>query len=122
GVTIMRKVEAGTPVRVLVATDGSKWPPGDPVSAARLRTSELRSATALLGLPEHAVTQLDFVDAELDGSDPALVAAIVDAVAAFGPDEVLVPSTLDPHEDHAALGWAAQRATAGTGVRLLAYP
>jgi len=121
-VTIMRKLEAGTPVHVLVASDGSKWPPGDPAAVKAERARELRAATGLLGLAPEAVTALAFVDAELDGSDPALVAALRDAVRAVAPAEVLVTSELDPHDDHAALGSAARRALAGTGVRLLAYP
>jgi LmbE family N-acetylglucosaminyl deacetylase len=120
--TIMRKVDAGTPVRVLVATDGSKSPPGDPAAIAAMRTDELRSACRVLGLSDQDVTQLPFVDAELDGKEDALVAAIADAVARFEPAEVFTTSETDPHDDHATLGAATRRAVAGTGVRLLAYP
>ena len=42
GATIMRKVDAGTPVHLVVATDGSKSPPGDPAAVTALRSAELR--------------------------------------------------------------------------------
>jgi len=122
GATIMRKVDAGTPVHVLVATDGSKAPVGDPVEVAALRARELAAACDVLGVPAGEVTRLDFVDAELDGADEALVVAIAETVAAVRPDEVLVTGDTDPHPDHAALAVGARRALAGTGVRMLVYP
>ena len=122
GVTIMRKVEAGTPVRVLIATDGSKSPPGDPERVAAMRTAELGAACKELGLPSDAVERLPFVDAELERAEEALVSAIADAVARFEPDEVLSTSETDPHEDHAALGRATRIAVSGRSTRLLAYP
>ncbi|MGD0378729.1 MAG: PIG-L deacetylase family protein [Acidimicrobiales bacterium] len=122
GATIMRKVDAGTPVHLVVATDGSKSPVGDPVEVAALRTGELRAACGVLGLSDGDVTRLPFVDAELARSDGTLVAAIAEVVAAWRPAEVLVTGEDDPHEDHAVLGAATRRALAGTGVRMLTYP
>jgi LmbE family N-acetylglucosaminyl deacetylase len=122
GATIMRKVDAGTPVHVLVVTDGSKSPPGDPCEVAALRSSELATARAVLGLAAGDVTELGFPDAELDPADDTLVDAISDVVAAMAPEEVLVTGVDDPHADHAALGLAARRALAGTRIRLLTYP
>ena len=119
--TIMRKLAAGTPVGVVIATDGSKWPPGDPASVARVRTEELRAACRVLGLSGEDVTQLPFVDAELDGRGDALVAALADVVARFRPREVLTTAETDPHDDHAKVGAAVRRALSGTGVRLLTY-
>jgi LmbE family N-acetylglucosaminyl deacetylase len=122
GATIMRKVDAGTAVHVVVATDGSKSPVGDPAAVAAMRAGELAAATAVLGLGPADVTRLPFVDAELDRDDDTLVSAIAEVVAAQRPEEVLVTAETDPHDDHAALGAATRRALAGTGVRLLAYP
>jgi LmbE family N-acetylglucosaminyl deacetylase len=122
GATIMRKVDAGTRVHLVVATDGSKSPPGDPVEVAALRTAELRAACRVLGLSESDVTWLPFVDAELVGKEGDLVEAIADVVAAVRPSEVLVTAESDPHEDHALVARATRRALAGTGVRLLTYP
>jgi LmbE family N-acetylglucosaminyl deacetylase len=122
GVTIMRKVDAATPVHLLVVTDGSKSPPGEPAAVAALRAAELRAACDVLGLADSDVTQLDFVDAELDPDDEALVAAVAEVVAAHRPTDVLVTGATDPHEDHGALGVATRRAVAGSGARLLVYP
>ncbi len=122
GVTIMRKVDAGTPVHVVIATDGSKSPVGDPVEVTALRSSELRVACGVLGLTESDVTRLPFVDAELAGNEDALAAAVAEVVAAHQPAEVLVTGEDDPHQDHASLGTATRRALAGTGVRMLSYP
>jgi LmbE family N-acetylglucosaminyl deacetylase len=122
GATIMRKVDAGTPVHLVIATDGSKSPVGNPVEVTALRASELRAACDVLGLSEGDVTQLPFVDAELTGNEEALVAAIADIVAASRPADVLVTGEDDPHEDHAVLGAATRRALAGTAVRMLTYP
>jgi LmbE family N-acetylglucosaminyl deacetylase len=122
GATIMRKVDAGTPVHLVVATDGSKYPPGDPTQAAALRTAELRAACGVLGLSDSDVTRLPFVDAELAGREGDLSAAIAEVVAAIAPVEVLVTAESDTHEDHALVGAATRRALAGTGVRLLTYP
>jgi LmbE family N-acetylglucosaminyl deacetylase len=122
GATIMRKVEAGTPVHLVVVTDGSKSPIGDPAAVTALRRAELRAACEVLGVASRDVTELGFVDAELDGDDPALVAALREVVAAHHPDEVLVTGDTDPHEDHAALGAAARRALAGTRTPVRTYP
>jgi LmbE family N-acetylglucosaminyl deacetylase len=122
GATIMRKVDAGTPVHLVVVTDGSKSPVGDPVEVGALRSAELRAACAVLGLADGDVTRLPFVDAELEGTGDALVAAIAEVVAARRPVEVLVTGENDPHDDHAVVGMATRRALAGTDVRLFSYP
>jgi len=123
GVTMMRRIEAGAPVQVVVATDGSKWPPeGDPRENATVRMAELQEATRLLGVADDAVTQLGFPDNGLADAGERLVDAIADAVRAARPADVLVTSEHDPHGDHAALGLATRRAVSGTGIRLLAYP
>ncbi len=122
GATIMRKIRAGTPVHLVVVTDGSKSPPGDPAEVTALRSAELDAACDILGLSERDVTRLPFVDAELSGQEEALTEAIAAVVAAVGPEEVLVTAENDPHEDHAVVGAATRRALAGTGIRLLTYP
>jgi LmbE family N-acetylglucosaminyl deacetylase len=123
GVTMMRRVEGGASVRVVVATDGGKWPPeGDPVHNAAVRRAELREATQLLGLADAAVTQLGFPDNGLVDAGESLVDAIADAVRSARPADVLVTSEHDPHRDHAALGLAARHALSGTDTRLLVYP
>jgi LmbE family N-acetylglucosaminyl deacetylase len=122
GATIMRKVAAGTPVHLVVVTDGSKSPIGDPAEVTALRSAELRAACGVLGLSDDDVTRLPFVDAELAGNEDVLAAAVAEVVGAWGPEEVLVTGEDDPHEDHAVLGRATRRALRGSGVRCLSYP
>jgi LmbE family N-acetylglucosaminyl deacetylase len=122
GATIMRKVDAGTMVRLVVVTDGCMSPPGDPRRVAELRASELRAACDVLGLRDVDVTQLSFPDAELQADDEALADAVGEQVRRWQPDEVLVTSDNDPHDDHAALGAAVRRAMAGTANRVVVYP
>jgi LmbE family N-acetylglucosaminyl deacetylase len=123
GATIMRKVDAGTPVQVVVISDGATWPPWkEAADNIATRYSELRASCRMLGLPDDAVTHLDFPETKLDTVEDALVDAVSDVVKSHGPDEVYVTSEADPHADHAALARATLRALHGTGVRVLAYP
>jgi LmbE family N-acetylglucosaminyl deacetylase len=123
GATLMRKVDSGTPVHVVVISDGATWPPDrDPAHNIATRDAELRSSCRILGLPDEAVTHLSFPETHLDEAGDALVDAVADAIRTSGPDDVFVTSEADPHADHAALGRATRRAVAGTGARLLVYP
>jgi len=123
GVTMMRKLDAGADVRVVVISDGATWPPWrDPADNVATRDGELRASCAILGLPDDAVTHLDFPETRLHSVEDALVDAVTEVVREHRPDEVFVTSEADPHRDHAALARAARRAVSGTGVRMVAYP
>ncbi|HVC71019.1 MAG TPA: PIG-L family deacetylase [Acidimicrobiales bacterium] len=123
GATVMRKLDAGSAVQVVVISDGATWPPWRPREEnIAVRDAELRASCRVLGLPEEAVTHLAFPETQLDSAGDALVDAVADAVRSHGPDEVFVTSEADPHSDHAALARATRRALTGGGVRLLAYP
>ena len=116
GATVMRKVDAGTAVQVIVITDGATWPPDRaPADNIATRDAELRASCRILGLPDDAVTHLSFPETHLDIAGDALVDAVADAVRTHRPDDVMVTSEADPHSDHTALGLAARRALAGTG-------
>ncbi len=122
GATLARKVEAGTPAHVLVVSDGATWPPDvDPADNVATRDAELRRATAVLGVPEEAVTHLMFPETRLAEVSESLSDAVADAVRELGPDDVFLTSTSDPHHDHAALGLAARRALTGSPTRLVVY-
>ena len=123
GATIMRKLSVGTPVHVLVLSDGATWPPWNTSAEnVAIRGTELRAACGVLGLDADDLTQLAFPEAELQRSGDALVDAVADAVRTHQPDEVLATSEADPHGDHAAVGTAVRRALAGRATRLLCYP
>jgi LmbE family N-acetylglucosaminyl deacetylase len=122
-VSIMRRLDAGSPVHVAVATDGGKWPPdADPAVTVATRRAELAEAVDVLGLPSGAVVHLGFADGELALAESDLTDAVLDLVRRLTPDQVLATDVHDPASDHAVLGMAARRALSGTGVRLLAYP
>ncbi len=123
GATIMRKLSAGTPVHVLVLTDGATWPPwNSPADNVAIRGTELRAACRVLGLQVDDLTHLAFPEAELQLGGDALVDALADALRTHQPDEVLATSEADPHGDHAAVGTAVRKALAGRATRLLSYP
>jgi LmbE family N-acetylglucosaminyl deacetylase len=122
-VTIMQRLEAGSPVHVAIATDGEKWPPEqDPAVNAAIRRAEVNEAADVLGLPPVALTHLGFADSGLKLVEENLTDAISDLVTSFRPDQVLATDVHDPHPDHAALGRACRRALSGSRTRLLAYP
>jgi LmbE family N-acetylglucosaminyl deacetylase len=122
-VTVMRKLESGAAIHVIVITDGATWPPDHPQAEnIAVRHAELLASAKVLGLSEDSLTHLDFPETQLDTAGDALVDAVADAVRAHRPDDVLVTSEADPHADHAALGAATRRALAGTGASVLAYP
>jgi LmbE family N-acetylglucosaminyl deacetylase len=128
GATLMRKIDAGTPVHVIVFADGAAWPPDRPgPENVATRDVELRTACRILALPDDALTHLSFPETHLATVADDLVDTIADAVRTHRPDDVLVTSVADPHDDHVALAAAAGRALAGrgntgSGPRLLAYP
>jgi LmbE family N-acetylglucosaminyl deacetylase len=115
--------DAGTPVQVVVITDGATWPPDKaPADNIATRDAELRASCAILGLPGDCLTHLDFPETHLDTAGEPLIDALVDLVRTHRPDDVCVTSEADPHSDHAALGRAARVALRGTGARMLVYP
>jgi LmbE family N-acetylglucosaminyl deacetylase len=122
-VTMMRRIEAGSAVHVIIASDGGKWPPSRAdADNVETRRSELERACGILGLDPAAVTHLGFPDTGLATRSEELTDAIADAIVWLRPDDVLTTSVHDTHGDHAALGRASLRAASSTGARLLVYP
>lgn len=127
-VTIMRRRDRGTPVVLVVATDGSRSTPSSTVASAELaaiRADEAAEAGRLMGLEPANIVHLGFDDSFLAREEAALGDRLVELLRAHGPEEVLVTAATDPHPDHAALGRAARRAVAAAGMtstRILEYP
>jgi LmbE family N-acetylglucosaminyl deacetylase len=122
-VTMMRKIEAGSAVHVMIASDGGNWPPSrDAADNVELRRSEIEQACSVLGLDPAAVTHLGFPDNGLASRAEELADAIVNAIVELRPDDVLTTGIHDTHGDHAALGRASLRAAGSTRTRLLVYP
>ena len=121
GILLQRAVRAGAAVRVLYATDGDnnpwpqralerKWRLGsrDRERWGRLRRIEARAAlralgverasAQFLGLPDQGLTDL------LMQGCPSVFESIAEAITAWKPTLLLVPSMSDTHADHNALG------------------
>jgi LmbE family N-acetylglucosaminyl deacetylase len=127
GVTIMRKLDAGTPVRVVIATDGRRSSDSkvmSPEELVRVRRREALEATGRLGLGPDDVVFLDFEDQGLTDRLPELTERLAALVAEFRPEELLVSSVLDHHPDHHAVGLAARRLLDAGAVsgRVAEYP
>ncbi len=125
GATILRKVAAGTPVTVVVLTDGRHSHRSahlTPDELAQLRRGEMAEAATRLGLADGAVRWGGFVDGTLAAHDDALLRFVRGLVDELAPDEIYATSADESHPDHAAVGRAARRAVAGGPARLLEYP
>jgi LmbE family N-acetylglucosaminyl deacetylase len=106
GATIMQKLEAGSSVHVVIATDGRYWPPNVNLSADELveiREDEARRACAILGLPRANITFLRFEDGRLKDNRRLLLDRLADILNETNPEEIFIPSIIDTHPDHRIL-------------------
>jgi LmbE family N-acetylglucosaminyl deacetylase len=125
GGLIARKRDAGTAVRVVVASNGARSHiTSSDLDLAAVRASEVAEACRILGVDPDDLVQLGLPDGELAGFEDAMVGHIADEIDEHHPDDVLVTTTRDWHPDHQALGRAVRRAVARTSwaPRLLEYP
>jgi LmbE family N-acetylglucosaminyl deacetylase len=127
GVTMMRKLDAGTPVKVVIATDGRHSSHSAVISPERLveiRRDEALRATRRLGLEPDHVVFLDLEDQGLERSQRELSERLAAVVDDFRPEELLVSSALDHHPDHRVIGKVARRLLASGAVtgRVAEYP
>jgi LmbE family N-acetylglucosaminyl deacetylase len=127
GATILRKIDAGAEVMVVVATDGER---GGGTSGqvadglACLRRAECLEACRRLGVDEEHVRFLGLPDTQLERHEPALEAAISALLPELRPDEVFAPFGIDQHPDHRALARVAGRLRDGPlrDIDVLTYP
>jgi LmbE family N-acetylglucosaminyl deacetylase len=120
GGTLALLAKAGTPVRVVVATDssfGAGFPEGsDPMA---VRRSESIAAAQVLGYPAPEFWALP--DRGLRYG-PALVERIVHEIQASGADLIFAPHAGEAHPDHRAMALAAIEAIGRVpSCRLLQY-
>jgi LmbE family N-acetylglucosaminyl deacetylase len=127
GATIMRKVEAGRAVRVVIVTDGRfshRSPAISPNALAAIRREEAVRACGVMGVPERDVIFLEYHDGALKENAREARRRLLRIVREFDPGEVYSPSGIDRHPDHRTL----QRIVAGLahfgGIRcpVLEYP
>jgi len=106
GATIMRKLAAGTPVQVVIATDGRHSHHSSKLSVDALveaREEEARRASAILGLPRENIAFLRFEDGRLADHRRLLRDRLVDILDTMNPEEIFVSSIIDRHPDHRVL-------------------
>ncbi len=110
--------DVGQRVVCVTATRGEAG--GDAADLARVRTSELEAALAVLGVKEHH--WLDYPDGGCADVDDAIAAArIRDHLDAVGPDTVVTfgPDGYTGHPDHRAVSRWVDLAVAGRTTRVL---
>lgn len=106
GGLILRLLQAGSAVRVVLVTDGS-GAGGLPPQAAQQRQQEFRASLARLGVQDHAL--LGLPDGGLQPSAP-LFDAVRAQVRAFAPQWLVGPSAADAHRDHRCVAQALRLA------------
>jgi LmbE family N-acetylglucosaminyl deacetylase len=127
GATILRKRAAGTPVRVVVVTDGGGSHRSAVLSVMDLkeiRRREAIAACAQLGVAGDRVQFLGYSDGSLADQVDRLTQDVLSLAADFGPGEILAPSGMDGHPDHRALNRAVRRAIhlMDNPIPILEYP
>lgn len=127
GATIARKVAAGTPVTILVVTDGQyshRSAHISPEDLAALRRAEMRQCATRLGLAPEDVRWAGFVDGGVADREHDLVQVIGRLIAELRPQEIYATSPREGHADHAVVGRAARRALTESGgaATLFEYP
>ena len=127
GLTIRRKVAAGSRVTILVVTDGRHSHASramTPDELAALRRAEMQEAARRLGLAAESVRYAGLEDGTVTVYEDGLVKTITELVTEVRPDEVYATCVEEPHPDHSATGRAARRAVTAvdTPVTLLEYP
>ena len=119
----------GHPIHVAIMTDGAASHPGSttwpPPRLRALRAAEVRSATALLGLPPERLLFLGAPDgtAPHDGAAfEQLAIRLGEWAGARAVGTICASWQHDPHGDHAAAARLAAAVAARLGARHLAYP
>jgi len=114
---------------IVAVTDGAGSHPGSttypPDRLRALRAAELRSAAAILGVPEQRVRFLGLSDTRAPRDGPEFeraVEAVVTMIRDQSVANLLATWMHDPHGDHQATACIASRAAQIAGVRLLFYP
>ena len=125
GGVIALKARAGTPVKVVVMTDGrtSHAKHIEAGELVRMRRAEAEEAGRRLGIPE-CYEFLDFEDHRLSQSSDAACARVAELVRTFAPQEIYVPHRPDQISDHVETNRIVRCALAQVGrpVVLLEYP
>ncbi|MFD2112472.1 PIG-L family deacetylase [Thiorhodococcus fuscus] len=120
GGAIMRHLEAGDPVRVVIVTDGAFGQDRDRATYASTRQAESRRAGTLLGYGEPTFWELP--DRGLEYGE-ALIRRILDTIEDSCAELLYSPSWWEVHPDHLVLALAAAEAVrrCPRDIRLVMY-
>jgi len=120
GGAIMRHVENGEAVKVIIVTDGAFDNAGETRDYIRQRQLESKRAAAIIGYgtPDF----WDYPDRSLQYGEK-LVGEIIAVIEVYCADLIYAPSVFEMHPDHRVLGMAAMEAVRrlGGSLRLAAY-
>ena len=124
GGLIARKRAAGAEVHVALLTDGEASHAGaDPEELRRRRRAEALAACRELGVPDGAVTFLEYPDGGVEAAARDAAACLLALVQRHQPAEVYAPYARDRHPDHEAAYRIARSALRyGRPVTLYEYP
>jgi LmbE family N-acetylglucosaminyl deacetylase/O-antigen/teichoic acid export membrane protein len=127
GATISRCTAAGTPVTIVVATDGrgsTRSAVLTPQQLAVIRATEMAEASRILGVGEQDLVWLGFQDGTLRDNFPRLVGKLRALLRVHLPEQVLVPCMQDDHPDHRTVHRALRQAVDDVGIDcvVIAYP
>jgi LmbE family N-acetylglucosaminyl deacetylase len=127
GAAIMRKIDHGTEVRIVIVADGRLGGSSAARPAARIaqrRASESREACRRLGVSDEHVLSLGVPDLSIGDQSDRIESAIRDFARSFGPEEVISPFRIDNNPDHRSLGAIVDklRRDEFAASHVLAYP
>ncbi len=111
GGTVILAATGGHNVVMVDLSDGASSTNGTPDERER----EAARAAEIMGVATRQ--NLSLPDTAIQSEDPEQVKRLVSAIRSARPDVVLVPSSEDPHPDHASGGELARRALYLAGVR-----
>ena len=104
GGTIIRKLEVGAKVKIVLMTDGSfshhRFIPENEL--VELRQKETLAAAEALGLAASDVIFLDFCDGKLQQSLDRAIALVRELLQQESPQQVFIPYIRETHPDHLA--------------------
>jgi LmbE family N-acetylglucosaminyl deacetylase len=114
GGTMARLVERGVEVRYVAFSIATKsLPPGFPPDAL---AREVVEATAVIGIPEEALTVYDFEVRTFPERRQDILETLIALADGWPPDAVLLPSVRDIHQDHQVVAAEGLRAFKRTTV------
>jgi LmbE family N-acetylglucosaminyl deacetylase len=125
GAIIMRKLASGTPVQIVIATDGRHSHHSSKLSEDELieiREEECRRAGDILGIARENISFLRFEDGRLGQHRRSLRDRLAGLLDTLNPEEIFVSSIIDAHPDHRVLAELTRElAFAGCGRHAVLY-